>query len=256
MAATAIVTGANSGIGQATAIALARNGFDVGFTHLDDEDGAGRTAAAVQEAGRRCASRQLDLLKPESGPPVVEALAGELGGLDVFVNNAGTMHHTPVLELDLQTWRRVTDVDLTGAFLCSQAAARLMVGQGRPGRIVNVTSVHEHVPLDGCAAYCAAKAGLGMLTQSLALELAEHGILVNSVAPGEIATAMSDEEGADPDSVRRPMIPLGRPGHVEEVAQAIALLVSPGMSYVTGHSFVVDGGMLLMAGVANQRIKD
>ena len=126
---------------------------------------------------------------------MIEALADELGGVDVYVNNAGMMELGPILELDLASWRRVTDVNLTGAFLCGRAAARRMVAQGRGGRIVNVTSVHEHVPLEGYASYCAAKGGLGMLTKTMALELAEHGIRVNAVAPGEIATRMSDQRG-------------------------------------------------------------
>jgi NAD(P)-dependent dehydrogenase (short-subunit alcohol dehydrogenase family) len=183
---------------------------------------------------------------------VVEALAQELGGLDVFVNNAGTMHHDSFLDLDLETWRRILDVDLTGAFLCGQAAARIMVSQGRGGRIVNVTSVHEHVPLKASAAYCSAKGGLGRLTQVMALELMDEDITVNAVAPGEIATRMAADPDEDPAGSARPMIPAGRPGHVEEIAAFVTFLASPEASYATGQSYVVDGGMLLMAAVANQ----
>src|SRR3954453_9580275 len=251
MAETAIVTGANSGIGRATAVALAGDGFDVGFTHLDDEAGARETPAEIETHGRACAPRALDLTDPTAGPPVIDALAEELDGIDVLVNNAGMMDHGPFLELDLETWRRVHDVDLTGAFLCAQAAARRMVAHGRGGRIVNVTSVHEHVPLPEAAAYCAAKGGLGLLTKCMALELAEHRITVNAVAPGEIATRMTGNEDVAPGEVARPGIPAGRPGHAREIGETVAWLASPATSYLTGHSLVVDGGMLLMAAVRN-----
>jgi len=190
----AIVTGSDSGIGRATAVALARDGFDVGVTWHEDEAGAEATAAEVRELGRRAEVRRLDLSAAENGPPVVDALADALGGLDVLVNNSGTGDLSPVLEVELATWRHVLEVDLTGAFLCAQAAARRMVAAGGGGRIVNVTSVHEHIPLAGSAPYCAAKGGLGLLTKVMALELAEHGITVNAVAPGEIATPMTGNE--------------------------------------------------------------
>jgi NAD(P)-dependent dehydrogenase (short-subunit alcohol dehydrogenase family) len=249
----AIVTAGDSGIGKATAVRLARDGFDVGLTWHRDEAGARDAAAQVEAAGRRCEVAQLDLGDATNGPPAIEALADALGGLHVFVNNAGTGDATPFLEVELETWRHVLEVDLTGAFCCAQAAARRMVAAGAgSGRIVNVTSVHEHVPLRGSAAYCAAKGGLGLLTKVMALELAGHGITVNSVAPGEIATPMTGNEDVDPGTIDRPRIPAGRPGHADEIAATIAFLASDGASYVTGASYVVDGGMLLMAAVANQ----
>src|SRR5205085_5619442 len=123
-----------------------------------------------------------------------------------------------------EDWTHTLDVDLAGAFLCAQRAARRMVRDGRGGRIVNVTSVHEHVPLDESAAYVAAKHGLGGLTKQMALELAPHGITVNAVAPGEIATPMTGNEDVDPRSVERPGIPAGRPGDANEVAALIVYL--------------------------------
>src|SRR5918999_255602 len=158
-ASKAIVTASDSGIGKATAVRLARDGFDVGVTWHSDREGA-------------------------------EGTARELGGLDVFVNNAGGGPHHDFLDFPLEAWQQVIDLNLTGAFACAQRAARIMVDAGHGGRIVNVTSVHEHVPLRGAAAYCAGKGGLGLLTKVMALELGEHGIAVNAVAPGEIATPM------------------------------------------------------------------
>ena len=251
MGRTAIVTGSDSGIGEATAVALAGAGCDVGVTWHQDEQGAEETAAAVRAAGRKAAVARLDLDRPEEAAAVVDRLAQDLGGLDVLVNNAGTGVATPFLDQTLEDWRHVLEVDLTGAFVCAQAAARRMVAAGRGGRIVNVTSVHEHVPLEGAAAYCAAKGGLGLLTKVMALELAGHGITVNSVAPGEIATAMTGNEDTDPRTVDRPGIPLGRPGHAREVASAVVWLASEDAGYTTGASFVIDGGLLLMAAKAN-----
>jgi NAD(P)-dependent dehydrogenase (short-subunit alcohol dehydrogenase family) len=249
---SAIVTGSDSGIGKATAVLLAERGFDVGITWHEDEEGARATASEVESHGRRAEVRQMDLSDVEDGPRAVGELADVLGGLEVFVNNAGTGHETPFLEVPLDEWQHVIDVDLTGAFLCAQEAARRMVAAGNGGRIVNVTSVHEHVPLRGSSAYCAAKGGLGLLTKVMAVELAEHGITVNAVAPGEIATPMTGAEDEDPHSIERPMIPARRPGDAREIAAAIAYLASPEAAYVTGESLVIDGGLLLMAAVANQ----
>lgn len=245
----AIVTGSDSGIGRATAVALASRGYAVGITWHRDEAGAQEAAEEARAAGGSAEVRRLDLLQGGDVASVVDDLANELSGLDVLVNNAGTGDGAPFLELTSETWRQVIDTDLTGQFIAAQAAARRMVDAGTGGAIVNVTSVHEHVPLPNSAAYCAAKGGLGMLTKVMAYELAEHGIRVNSIAPGEIATPMTGAADVDPKTVERPRIPIGRPGHAKEIAEAIAFVASPEASYVTGTSFVVDGGMLLMAAV-------
>jgi NAD(P)-dependent dehydrogenase (short-subunit alcohol dehydrogenase family) len=228
MSRAAIVTGSDSGIGKATAVELAKAGCDVGVTFHTDEVGARGTVDEVEAVGRRAELRRLDVTDSSGAPGVVRDLADTLGGLAMI------------------------ETDLTGAFVCGQQAARLMVESGTPGRIINVTSVHEHVPLTGASAYCAAKGGLGLLTKVMALELAEHGITVNAIAPGEVSTPMTDQHEADPVKQDRPGIPLGRPAHAVEIAAAIRFVASPEASYVTGESFVVDGGLLLMAAVRNQ----
>jgi NAD(P)-dependent dehydrogenase (short-subunit alcohol dehydrogenase family) len=242
----AIVTGADSGIGKATAELLAVEGYDVAITYHSDKEGAEDTRAGIEERGQRCFVAQQDLASPDTGDTIDE-LVEQLGGLGVLVNNGGTGHLTPALDLDYDTWRRVLATDLDGPFLCSQRAARAMIDGGDGGRIINVTSVHEHIPRLGSAAYSSAKAGLGMLTKVLALELAEHGILVSSVAPGEIATPMNAKGEQEAYDIERPGNPVGRLGHVNEVASVIGFLASPRSSYVTGASFTVDGGLTLQA---------
>jgi NAD(P)-dependent dehydrogenase (short-subunit alcohol dehydrogenase family) len=250
--AAAIVTGGNSGIGRAAAVALARCGCDIGIAWHDHEERARATVVECEDEGVRVVTRYFDLERIPGAELVIDELADELGGIGVLVNCAATGHSDPFLELDLATFRRVIDVDLTAQFLCAQRAAKRMIALGRGGRIINVTSVHEHVPLQGSAAYCAAKHGLGGLTKAMALELAEHDITVNAVAPGEVATRMTGAEDTDPDALPRPGIPAGRPGDAREVGAAIAFLASPEASYVTGRSYVVDGGMLLMGGSGSQ----
>jgi NAD(P)-dependent dehydrogenase (short-subunit alcohol dehydrogenase family) len=247
MTRAAIITGSDSGIGKATAVRLAKDGFDVGVTWHTDRDGVEGTAREVEGEGRRAVVAQLDVTDFASAADTVEAMAGELGRLDVFVNNAGGGESHPFLDFPLDDFQRVIDRNLTGAFVCGQRAARIMVERGEGGRIVNVTSVHEHIPLRNAAAYCAAKGGLGLLTKVMALELAEHGITVNSVAPGEIATPMTGAHDEDPGEEDRPGVPADRPGNAHEIAEAIAFLARPDARYTIGSSIVVDGGLMLTA---------
>jgi NAD(P)-dependent dehydrogenase (short-subunit alcohol dehydrogenase family) len=249
-----VVTAGDSGIGRATAVRLAADGMDVGLTWHRDLAGAESTAAEVRELGRRAEIDHMDLTRLPDAADAVDALAERLGGIDVLVNNAGTGTRTPFVDLDLQTVREVLDVDLVGPFVCGQRAARRMIAQGRGGRIVNITSVHETQPKVGAAPYCAAKGGLGLLTRVMAIELAQHGILVNAVAPGEIATPMTGQEDRDVHEEERPGVPLGRPGDAREVAGIVAFLAGPEASYVTGASWAVDGGMLVMGPQASSAL--
>ncbi|GGS77909.1 SDR family oxidoreductase [Streptomyces violaceus] len=250
----AVITGADSGIGRATAVRLAQAGMDVGITWHSDEQGAEETADEVRAHGRRAEVARMDLTRLPAAADTVDELCERLGRVDVLVNNAGTGTMTPFLDLELSTVREVLDVDLVGPFLCGQKAARHMIRQGDGGRIVNVTSVHEHQPRVGAAPYCAAKGGLGLLTQVMALELAEYRITVNAVAPGEISTPMTGQEDTDPHTESRPGVPLGRPGDAREVAAVIAFLAGPDASYVTGASWSVDGGMLRMGPQAGSHL--
>lgn len=242
----AVVTGADSGMGKATAHVLADEGFDVGITYHTDESGAQDTKAEVEQRGQRCFVARQELASPAAADPIDE-LVGRLGGIGVLVNNGGTGASDTVVDMSYESWREVVATDLDGPFLCSQRAARHMMNRDGGGRIINVTSVHEHVPRLGSSAYCAAKAGLGMFGKVLALELAPHGITVVSVAPGEIATPMTGADESEAYSQRRPGNPMGRVGHVNEVAAVISFLASPHSSYVTATSWVVDGGLMGMA---------
>jgi len=241
----AVVTGSDSGIGRAIAIALARDGFDAGITWHSDEEGARETARLCEEHDVRTVVRQLDASDLPDAARVVDAFAEELGRLDAFVNNAGMGEEAPFLEMTFEQWRKMLATNLDGPFVLAQRAAQIMVKQGDGGRIVNVTSVHEFTPIDKQAHYTASKHGLGGLTKNMAMELSAHGILVNSVAPGMIATPMNDMEAEDAFRDEQPDIPLKRAGTPDEIAGLVAWLCGPAATYATGKSYIVDGGLTL-----------
>jgi len=236
----AIVTGANTGIGLAIAERLLDDGWKLGYATQDDEK---RHEGPLAELRKRYGEERIhwvwgSIADPEVPERLVAETVQALGRLDALVNNAGLSTAKPFLELTVDDFDLTFDVDVRGSFLAAQAAARRMKEQG--GSIVNITSVHEHIPRPGFAVYAAAKAALGMLSRNLALELAPDGIRVNSVAPGVIATPRNEEDAERLD----PQVPLGRPGKPEEVAALVAWLCSEEASYVTGSSYVMDGGMI------------
>lgn len=256
MTRCAIVTASDSGIGKASAVALARAGMDVGITWHTDRDGAEGTAEEVRALGRRAQVRRLDLDQLPEGVDALDDLADALEGpVWAFVSNAGGGAGGAFLDLEYAEWRRRMRVNLDGAFLGMQRMARRMVAGGQGGRIVAITSVHEHAPRVGSTDYVTAKHGLGGLVKNAALELAQHGITVNAVAPGEIATPLTGQEDVDPATATRPGVPLGRPGGAAEIAAVVAFLCREEPCYITGASIVADGGMLLMGPMGGSHLE-
>ena len=232
----AVVTGADTGIGWAIAQRLQQDGFLLGFHTRDDQAEA---KARYEEIAAKGRAHWLvgDLSDPDIGERLVSEAVEALGRVDVLVNNAGATLAKPVLDFDADDFDSLFSVDVRGAFLMASAAARRMRESGG-GAIVNITSVHEHIPRPGFALYASAKAALGMLTRSLALELGQDGIRVNAVAPGAIATPRNREAEKLSDQ-----IPLGRPGEPAEVASLVSYLASDEASYISGASVVIDGAL-------------
>ncbi len=237
----AIVTGAATGIGRAIAARLAADGARVAINYRGSQD----EAQALDEELPDSIVVQADVSKPDEVQAMVDRVVKELGPPAILVNNAGVEKQQPLLDMDLDNWHLVLGVNLTGPFLCLQAAAREMAKAGG-GSIVNISSIHEDLAFPGFTSYCAAKGGLRMLMRNAAVELAEHGIRVNNVAPGAIKTPINAKTFEDPEKIERlkQLIPLERVGSPEEVAEVVAFLASDRSRYVTGSTYYVDGGMI------------
>lgn len=235
---TAHVTGAGAGIGRAIAIRFAAEGARLLVTDVDGESAA-YTVEAIRLAGGTAIAYEADVRDVDALTRALDNAEESFGGLDIQVSNAATKARQPFLDMELAFWREVLEINLTGVFLASQAAARRMVRQGRGGRIVNVASNSGIFGGRGRAAYGASKAGIINLTQTMAIELAEHGILVNAIGPGP--TQVDDPPQPLMPSVASRM-PLKRFGEPEEIAAAALFLASDDCSFVTGQVLMADGG--------------
>jgi 3-oxoacyl-[acyl-carrier protein] reductase len=239
----ALVTGASQGIGRAVALELARAGASVAVCARNEE----KIAAVVHEitgAGGAASAFKLDVANEDDIKSVVKAVVGQYGKLDILVNNAGITRDQLAMRMKRADWDAVLNTNLTGAFLCTQAAVGPMLKQ-RWGRIINITSVFGQTGQAGQANYAASKAGLIGLTMAMARELASRSITVNAIAPGFIETAMTEGLSAEFKADAVKMIPLGRVGKDAEIAHAVRFLASEEAGYITGHVLNVNGGMLM-----------
>lgn len=246
----AIITGAATGIGQAIAIRFAKEGAAVVVDYVGNPDAPNETENAIKTAGGKTIAVEADVSNPAQVQNLVDAAVREFGRLDIVVNNAGIEKKFDFVDYPLEAARKIIEVNLLGPFLVAQIAARQLIKQGQGGRIVNISSVHEDLPMPTNSVYCASKGGLRMLTRTIAVELAKYNITVNNIGPGAVYTPIDADIEAKPELEKALMseIPLNRWGKPEEIAGLAVYLASDESAYVTGSTYFIDGGMLRQAG--------
>ena len=246
----AVVTGAGTGIGQAVALAFAEAGAAVVVDYVGSASVSEDTIKKISAMGRKSIGVDADISHSDDVNELIRKTVAAFGKLDIFVNNAGIEKKIAFVDYPLDEWQKIMAVNLTGPFLCSQAAAKQMIQQGKGGRIINISSIHEDLPMPMNAPYCASKGGLRMLMRTIAVELAPYQITVNNIGPGAIYTPIDRDVERDARLNDRILaeIPMGRWGKPEEVAQLAVYLASDDAAYVTGSTHFIDGGMLRNAG--------
>ena len=242
----AIVTGGNSGIGQAIVLELARQGASIVIDYVAHPEATEALERQIAELGTQCTGVEADVSKLAELQKLVDAAVSTFGRLDTMVNNAGIETRTSVLDTTESQYDRVLAINLKSAFFGTQIAAKQMIKQGGSGRIINITSVHEDWPMPGNTAYCLAKGGMRMLTRTAGVELAKHNILVVGVGPGAVATPINLSTMDDPAKLAQlnAAIPLGRMARPEEIASVVAFLAGDGASYLTATTIFADGGIM------------